>query len=210
MWQALGKPGISGKNWNWDIGSRTKSSEKFFLSTIFVFCRISLSDPYSKSMPNFKCQNNLKTSSVLWKDKLLFILSRSRGTINGEWVEFQTSSKKKRHSFETIACTLQLTSGWKFTTTLSRVAKDSDKTGSETLWKLKRTLRKTSLVAVKKRLHNLFAYAEYAVKYTETLIIPEVDIQFMFSRFLVQLLCWIQPSSTASFCASQRFYPPVF
>ncbi len=32
----------------------------FFLSPIFVFCRISLSDPYSKSMPNFKCQNNLK------------------------------------------------------------------------------------------------------------------------------------------------------
>ncbi len=37
-----------------------KSSEKFFLSPIFVFCRISLSDPYSKSMPNIKCQNNLK------------------------------------------------------------------------------------------------------------------------------------------------------
>ncbi len=38
-----------------------------------------------------------------------------------------------------------------------------------------------SLVAVKKRLHNLFAYAEYAVKYTEMLITPEVEIQFMFS-----------------------------
>ena len=37
---------------------RKKSSEKFFLSPIFVFC--SLSDPYSTSMPNFKCQNNLK------------------------------------------------------------------------------------------------------------------------------------------------------
>ncbi len=34
--------------------------QKFFLSPIFVLCRISLSDPYSKSMPNFKCQNNLK------------------------------------------------------------------------------------------------------------------------------------------------------
>ncbi len=45
------------------------------------------------------------------------------------------------------------------------------------------------LVAVKKRLHNLIAYAEYAIKYTETLIIPEVEIQFMFSGFLVQLLC---------------------
>ncbi len=40
--------------------SRSKSSEKFFLSPIFVFCRISLSDPYSTPMPNFKCQNNLK------------------------------------------------------------------------------------------------------------------------------------------------------
>ncbi len=57
------------------------------------------------------------------------------------------------------------------------------------LWKLKRTLCKTSLVAVKKRLHDLIAYAEHAVKYMETLIIPEVAIQFMFSRVLVQLLC---------------------
>ncbi len=73
--------------------------------------------------------------------------------------------------------------------TANRVAKDSDKTGHETLRKLKRTPHKTSLVAVKKQLHDLIAYAEYAVKYTETLIIPEVDIQFMFSRFLVQLLC---------------------
>ncbi len=60
------------------IGSRSKSSEKFFLSPIFVFCRISLSDPYSKSMPNFK-----KTPSVPWKDKLLFILSRSRRGMGG-------------------------------------------------------------------------------------------------------------------------------
>ncbi len=147
---------------------------------------------------------------MLWKDKLLFIVSRSQSTINGKWAEFQTSSLKKRHSFETIACNLQLTSGWKFTATLSRVAKNSDKTGCETLWKLKRTLHKTSIVAVKKRLHDLIAYAEYAVKYTETLIIPEVEIQFMFSRFLVQLLCWIQPSSTASFSVRRRCYPPVF
>ncbi len=40
-----------------------------------------------------------------------------------------------------------------------------------------------------KRVHDLTSYAEYAVKYTEMLIIPEVEIQFMFSRFLVQLLC---------------------
>ncbi len=26
----------------------------------FFFCRITLSDPYSTSMPNFNCQNNLK------------------------------------------------------------------------------------------------------------------------------------------------------
>ncbi len=37
-----------------------ESTSIIFLSPIFVFCRISLSDPYSKSMPNFKCQNNLK------------------------------------------------------------------------------------------------------------------------------------------------------
>ncbi len=210
MWQALGKPGISGKNWNWDIGFRTKSSEKFFLSPIFVFCRISLSDPYSKSMPNFKSQNNLKDlKRAVERQATFYSLSFSRYNKRGMG-GVSNKQLKKRHSFETIACNLQLTSGWKFTTTSSRVAKDSDKTGSETLWKLKRTLRKTSLVAVKKRLHNLIANAEYAVKYTETLIIPEVDIQFMFSRFLVQLLCWIQPSSTASFCASQRFYPPVF
>ncbi len=55
-------------------------------------------------------------------------------------------------------------------------------------------------LAAKKRLYDLIAYAEYAVKYTETLIIPEVEIQFMFSRFLVQLLCW----------KFFWFYPPVF
>ena len=58
--------------------------------------------------------------------------------------------KKKQRSFETIACTLQLTSGWKCTTTSSKVAKDSDKTGCEMLWKQKRTPCNTSLVAVKK------------------------------------------------------------
>ncbi len=49
----------------------------------------------------------------------------------------------------------------------------------------KKNSTQTSLVAVKKRLYDLIAYAEYAVKYTETLIMPEVKIQFMFSRFLV-------------------------
>ncbi len=76
--------------------------------------------------------------------------------------------------------------------------------------KAKKNSTQTSLVAVKKRLHDLIAYAEYAVKYTETLIIPKLEIQFMFSRFLVQSLCWIQPSSTASFSARRKFYPPVF
>ncbi len=33
---------------------------KILSFSIFVFCRISLSDHYSTSMPNFKCQNNLK------------------------------------------------------------------------------------------------------------------------------------------------------
>ncbi len=60
MWVGLGKGTLWRKNWNWDIGSGSKSSEKLFLSPIFVFCRISLSDPYSTSLPNFKCQNNLK------------------------------------------------------------------------------------------------------------------------------------------------------
>ncbi len=60
-----------------------------------------------------------------------------------------------------------------------------------------------NFVTIKKRLHDLIAYVEYAVKYTETLIIPEVEIQFMFSRFLVQ------PSSTASFSARRMFYPLV-
>ncbi len=140
MWAGLGKGTLRRKNWNWDIGSRSKSSEKFFLSPIFVFGRISHSDPYSTSMPNFTCQNDLKTPSVPWKDKLLFILSHSRSKINGEWAEFQLALKKG-HSFETTACTLQLTFGLKFTATVNRVAKDSN-TGHETLWKLKRTLRK--------------------------------------------------------------------
>ncbi len=45
---------------------------------------------------------------------------------------------KKRHSFETIACNLQLSSGRKFITTSSRVAKDSDKTGSRRALKAKK------------------------------------------------------------------------
>ncbi len=39
----------------------------------------------------------------------------------------------------------------------------------------------TSLVVVKKLLHDFIGYVEYAIKYTETLIIPEVAIQFVFS-----------------------------
>ncbi len=194
-----------------DISFRSKSSEKFFLSPVFVFCRISLSDPYSTSMPNFKCQNNLKDPKRAVENQatfysLLFLKYNKRGMGGVS----NKQLKKNQHSFETIACTLQLTSGRKFTATLSRVAKDSDKTGCDTLWKLKRTLRKTLLVAVKKQLHDLIAYAEYAVKYLETLIIPEVEIQFMFSWFLVQLLCWIQPSSIASFSVHRRFYPSGF
>ncbi len=59
--------------------------------------------------------------------------------------------------------------------------------------KAKKNSTQTSLVAVKNQLYDLIAYAEYAVKYTETLIIPEVEIQFMFSRFLVQLLAEYSP-----------------
>ncbi len=51
--------------------------------------------------------------------------------------------------------------------------------------KAKKNSTQTLLVAVKKRLYDVIAYAEYAVKYTDTLIMPEVEIQFMFSRFLV-------------------------
>ncbi len=52
--------------------------------------------------------------------------------------------------------------------------------------KAKKNSTQTSLVAVKKRLYDLIAYSEYAVKYTETLIMPEVEIQFMFSNCLAE------------------------
>ncbi len=153
-------------------------------------------------MPNFKCQNNLKDPKrdAVERQATFYSLSSRINNKQGMGGVSKTQLKKKRYSFEAIACTLQFTSGWKFTATANRVAKDSDKTGRETLWMLKRTLRKLR-VAFKKRLYDLIA-----------LIIPEVEIQFMFSRFLVQLLCWIQPpSSTANFSARRRrFYPPVF
>ncbi len=43
------------------------------------------------------------------------------------------------------------------------------------LQKLERTRRKTSLVSVKKLLHDLIAYGEYAIKYTKTLNILGSD-----------------------------------
>ncbi len=110
-----------------------KSSEKFFLSPIFVFCRISLSDPYSTSMPNFACQNDLKDPKRAMNRQATFCsLSFSKYNKRGMG-GVSTSSLKKRHSFETTACTLQLTFGLKFTATANRAAKDSNKTGRETL-----------------------------------------------------------------------------
>ncbi len=67
-------------------------SRRKIISPIFVFCRISFSDPYSTSMPNFKCQNNLKDSKRAMKRQATFYSLHSRNTINGEWAEFQTSS----------------------------------------------------------------------------------------------------------------------
>ncbi len=85
-------------------------------------------------MPNFKCQNNLKDlKRAVERQATFYSLSFSRYNKRGMGGVSNKQLKKKRHSFETIACNLQLTSGRKFTTTSSRVAKDSDKTGSKTL-----------------------------------------------------------------------------
>ncbi len=87
------------------------SSEKFFLSPTFVFCRISLSDPYSTSMPNFKCQNNLKDPKrAVERQATFYSLSFSKYNKRGVG-GVSKKQLKTRHSFETIACTLQLTSG---------------------------------------------------------------------------------------------------
>ncbi len=84
-------------------------------------------------MPNFKCQNNLKDlKRAVERQATFYSLSFSRYNKRGMG-GVSNKQLKKRHSFETIACNLQLTSGRKFTTTSSRVAKDSDRTGSETL-----------------------------------------------------------------------------
>ncbi len=91
--------------------SISKSLEKFFLSPIFVFCRISLSDLYSTSMPNFKCRNNLKDPKrgAVKRQATFYSLSFSK---YNKWGMGGVSNKQlKKHSFETIACTLQLTSG---------------------------------------------------------------------------------------------------
>ncbi len=74
------------------IGSRSKSSEKFFLSPIFVFCRISLSDPCSKSMPNFKCQKNLKDPKRAMERQATFY-SLSFSKFN-KWGSFKQVAKK--------------------------------------------------------------------------------------------------------------------
>ena len=93
------------------VGSRSKSSEKFFLSLIFVFCRISLSDPYSTSMPNFKCQNNLKDPKrAVERQATFYSLSFSKYNKRGMG-GVSNKQLKKRHSFENSACNLQLTSG---------------------------------------------------------------------------------------------------
>ncbi len=84
---------------------------------------ISLSDPYSTSIP-YQMPKQLKRPQAC-RGKTSYFLILSRSTINGEWASFKQAAKK-RHSFETIACNLQLTSCWMFTTTSSRVAKDSD------------------------------------------------------------------------------------
>ncbi len=50
----------------------------FFL-LFFFCCRISLSDPYSKSTPNFKCRNNLKdTKRAVERQATFYSLSFSK------------------------------------------------------------------------------------------------------------------------------------
>ncbi len=84
-------------------------------------------------MPNFKCQNNLKDPKpAVERQASFYSLSFSKYNKRGMG-GVSNKQLKKRHSFENSACNLQLTSGSKFTTTWSRVAKDSDKTGCEAL-----------------------------------------------------------------------------
>ncbi len=84
-------------------------------------------------MPNFACQNDLKDPKRAVKRQATFYsLSFSKYNKRGMG-GVSSASKKKRHSFETTACTLQLTFGLKFTATANRAAKDSNKTGRETL-----------------------------------------------------------------------------
>ncbi len=103
MWAALGKGTLRRKKK--DIGSKSKSSEKFFLFPIFVFCRISLSDPYSTSMPNFKCRNNLKDP----KRAVATFYSLSFSKYN-KW-GMGGVSKKKRHSFRLLHALYSLPCG---------------------------------------------------------------------------------------------------
>ena len=121
-----------------------------FSNFFFFFCRISLSDPYSMCIPNFKCQNNLKDPKHAKRQATIYSLSYSWNTINGECMGFKTSSKENQNTFETIACSLQLTSDWKFTTMSCRVAKDSNKPGCEImLQKQKKNSCQFLLVAAK-------------------------------------------------------------
>ncbi len=84
-------------------------------------------------MPNFKCQNNLKDPKrAVERQATFYSLSFSKYNKRGMG-GVSNKPLKKLHSFENSASNLQLTSDRKFTTTWSRVAKDSDKTGCETL-----------------------------------------------------------------------------
>ncbi len=58
----------------------------------FYFCRISLSDPYSTSMPNFKCQNNLKDPKRAVERQATFYSLSSRSTINGGGRSFKEAA----------------------------------------------------------------------------------------------------------------------
>ncbi len=88
----------------------SKSLGKFIL-LFFVFCIISLSDPYSTSMPNFKCQINLKDPKrAVVRQATFYSVSFSKYNKRGMGGVSKVQLKK-RHGFETIACTLKITSG---------------------------------------------------------------------------------------------------
>ncbi len=77
----------------------------------------------STSMPNIKCQNNLKDPKrAMNKQATFYPLSFSK--YNG----FQLSAKKKGHSLRLLDAFYSLPDA-ESTTTSSRVAKDSNKTG---------------------------------------------------------------------------------